>query len=122
MPRSLDPRSRLTLVLASDLDKPADVQPRIYARTLTLNQQRQLMVALERLKGNDATAKLDAAIDAAMICLSGWERMIDPETGDEIPFSRETIGDVLSIEELGEIFEAVTSAVTLSADDKKKSE
>ncbi|HUS38335.1 MAG TPA: hypothetical protein VMX74_02740 [Pirellulales bacterium] len=66
--------------------------------------------------------KISAAIDAAEVCLTGWENMTDPETGKSIPFGRETIGDVLNIDELGEVFEAVTSAAAASVDVKKKSE
>ena len=119
MPRSLDPGSVLTMVLACDVDKPPEVQPRIFARTLTLNQQRKLMAAMERMKGD---GKIDAALDAAEICLTGWQNMIDPATGNAIPFTRESIGDVLSIEELIEVFSAVSDAGRTSAGDKKKSE
>lgn len=121
MPRSLDPASRLTMVLACDVDKPRETQPRIFARTLTLNQQRKLMAAMGRMK-SEPDDKIEAAIDAAEICLIGWENMTDPQTGKAIEFSREAIGDVLSIEELVEVFGAVTSAGSATASDKKKSE
>lgn len=107
------------MALACDIDKPRETQPRIFARTLTLNQQRKLMAAMERMKGD---GKIDAALDAAEICLTGWENMTDPTTGQTIVFSREAIGDVLSIEELAEVFTAVSGAGKTSADDKKKSE
>lgn len=123
MPRSLDPSSRLTFVLACDIDKPSESQPRIFARTLTLNQQRKLMKAMASLRGaDDPDMQIDAGLDAAEICLTGWENMIDPATGQSIPFSRETIGDVLSIEELAEVFEAVIGSSTPTGDDQKKSE
>ena len=113
MPRSLDPSSRLTFVLKCDVDKPKESQPRIFARTLTLNQQRKLMKAMVSLRGaNDPDAQIEAGLDAAEVCLTGWENMTDPATGEAIPFSRETIGDVLSIEELAEVFEAVIGSST----------
>ena len=121
MPRSLDPSSRLTMVLVCDVDKPKETQPRIFARTLTLNQQRKLMAAMGRMK-SEPDDKIEAAIDAAEICLIGWENMRDPQTGKAIEFNREAIGDVLSIEELVEVFNAVTSAGSATASDKKKSE
>lgn len=123
MPRSLDPSSRLTFVLACDVDKPRETQPRIFARTLTLNQQRKLMAAMDRMKtAANADEKISSAIDAAEVCLIGWENMTNPDDGTAIVFSRETIGDVLSIDELAEVFEAVTSAAKPSVSDKKKSE
>lgn len=121
MPRSLDPSSRLTMVLACDVDKPPESQPRIFARTLTLNQQRKLMAAMDRMKKSEtASDKISAALDAAEVCLVGWENMTDPASGQAIAFSRETIGDVLSLEELVEVFGAVTAAATPSGEDKKK--
>lgn len=123
MPRSLDPNNRLTFVLACDLDKPKETQPRIFARTLTINQQRRLMSAMHEMRDDGGPAsKIDAALDAAEVCLVGWENMIDPATNQEIAFSREAIGDVLTIDEMVEVFEAVISAGTPTADDKKKSE
>lgn len=121
MPKSLDPSSRLTMVLACDVDKPPETQPRIFARTLTLNQQRKLIAAMDRMR-NTPDGKIDAALDAAEICLTGWENMTDPATGQAIIFSRETIGDVLNIDELIEVFNAVMSSGSASASDKKKSE
>jgi len=122
MPRSLDPSAKITMVLACDADKPRETQPRIFARTLTLNQQRKLMTAMTRMNtASEADQKIDAALDAAEICLTGWENMTD-ETGHTIPFSREAIGDVLTIDELGEVFNCVTSASRPDASDKKKSE
>ena len=120
MPRSLDPNSRLTLVLACDVDKVP--QPRIFARNPTINQQRSLIAAMQSMSSGDPAKTMEAALDAAMVCLLGWENMTEPETGMPIEFSREKIGDVLTIDELVEIFGVVTSASTPSVDDKKKSE
>ena len=123
MPRSLDPSSRLTMVLACDADKPTETQPRIFARCLTLNQQRKLMVAMARMqKATNPNEQIESAMDAAEVCLIGWENMIDPATQQAIQFGRETIGDVLTIDELVEVFHAVTSASTPTVSDKKKLE
>ena len=121
MPRSLDPSSRLTMVLACDVDKPRETQPRIFARTLTLNQQRKLMAAMARMQTASADEKIDAALDAAEICLTGWENMTG-QNGEAIQFSRDAIGDVLSMEELAEVFSAVSGAGKASASEKKESE
>ena len=81
------------------------------------------MTAMNRMKtSEDPDDKISSAIDAAEVCLVGWENMTDPVTGEAILFSRETIGDILSIEELAEVFEAVTSAALASSADRKKSE
>lgn len=124
MPKSLEPNSRITMVLACDIDKPSDIQPQIFARTLTLNQQRKMMRAMRAMKdsGGDADKMIDAALDAAEVCLTGWKNMVDPDSGEPIAFSREAIGDVLSLEEMTEVFDAVIESGKASPGDQKKSE
>jgi len=113
MPRSLDPNSKLTMVLACDVDKTP--QPKIFAKSPTLNQQRKLVSLLTSLDNGGLAEKFDAIIDAAAVCLTGWENI-------PLEFSRDNIGEVLSLEEIIEVFSFLVSATVPSADDKKKSE
>ena len=113
MPRSLDPSSKLTMVLACDADKTP--QPKIFAKAPTLNQQRKLITLLTSLDGGGLAEKFDAIIDAAAVCLTGWENI-------PVEFSRDSIGEVLSLEEIVEVFSFLVGSSTASADDKKKSE
>jgi hypothetical protein len=115
MPRSLDPNAKLTLVLACDVDKPAATQPKIFASAPTLNQQRKLVGLLTSLEQGSIAEKFDAIIDAAAICLTGWENI-------PVEFSRDTIGDVLNLEEIVEVFHFLVAGSLPSPDDKKKSE
>ena len=109
------------MVLACDVDKPRETQPRIFARTLTLNQQRKLMAAMSRMQTASSDDKIDAALDAAELCLTGWENMTG-QNGEAIRFGRDAIGDVLSMEELAEVFSAVSSSGRASVSEKKESE
>ncbi len=113
MPRSLDPSSRLTMVLASDVDK--NPQPKIFAKSPTLNQQRKLIGLISSLEKSSLVQQFDAILDAATMMLTGWENI-------PFDFSRENIGEVLSMEELIEVLTFLISASALTADDKKKSE
>lgn len=113
MPRSLDPNSKLTMVLACDVDKTP--QPKIFAKAPTLNQQRKLIGLIETLQGGSVQSQFDAIMDAAYSCLTGWENI-------SVEFSRDAIGDVLSLEELMEVFGFLVTASSASVDDKKKSE
>lgn len=113
MPRSLDPNSKLTMVLACDVDKTP--QPKIFAKAPTINQQRKLIGLIETLSGGDVKSQFDAIMDAAATCLTGWENI-------PLEFSKENIGEVLSLEELVEVFSFLVTATVPSADDKKKSE
>lgn len=113
MPRSLDPSSRLTMVLASDVDK--NPQPKIFAKSPTLNQQRKLIGLISSLEKSSLVEQFDAILDAATMMLTGWENI-------PFDFNRENIGEVLSMEELIEVLTFLISASAPSADDKKKSE
>ena len=111
------------MVLACDADKPAETRPEIYARTLTLNQQKKLMTVLVKMQSAESPSEqIEHALDAAEICLTGWRHMINPDNGQAIEFNRDNIGEVLSLEELMEVFDSVTSAATTTSEDKKKSE
>jgi len=113
MPRSLDPSSRLTMVLACDLDK--DPQPRIFAKQPTLNQQKKLIRVLSSLEKSNMLEGFDAIHDAASELIQGWENI-------PVPFSREAIGDVLTMEEVVEVLGFLVSTSEATVDDKKKSE
>lgn len=115
MPRSLDPNSRITMVLACDQDKPKETQPRIFAKSPTLSQQRKLVSLLSSLNDGGILEKFDVILDAAETCLTGWENI-------PTPFSREGIADVLNLEEIVEVISFLASASSASANVKKKSE
>ncbi len=120
MPRSLEPGLRIVFVLECDNDKTP--QPKAFGKSLNISQARKLMSSMDAMKkAASSDAKIECAIDAAMSVLTGWENMTDPDTGFEIPFSRESLQEVYSIEELTEILSIAAGDGRLSADDRKKS-
>jgi hypothetical protein len=88
------------MVLAADLDKVP--QPKIFAKQPTLNQQRKLIGVISSLSSGNLLEQFDAIIDAAATMLTGWENI-------PVEFSRDTIGDVLSLEELVEVLSILVS-------------
>ena len=116
MPKSLDTTDRIVFVLASDADKPRDVQPRLIGQVLTLSRQRKLMAAVKQMQQlKDADEQIEAALDAVEVCLSGWENF-----GRE--YSREALCEVLTIAEIREVIDAIVTTFTADGDDLKKSE
>jgi len=102
------------MVLACDVDKTP--QPRIFAKSPTLNQQRKLIGVMTSLeKSGDILEKFDAMLDMAALLISGWENI-------DLPYSRETLGDVLTADELVEVLTFLMSHSQATPDDKKKSE
>ena len=121
MPRSLEPNSRLVFVLECDRDKTP--QPRAFGRTLSISQSRKLMAAMESMrKATTVDDRIENILDAAMSVITGWENMTDPNTGEAIPFTRENLADVYSIDELTEILGLAAGDGRLTADERKKSE
>lgn len=118
MPRSLDPNSRITMVLACDQDKPKETRPEIYAKAPTLGTQRVLVRTLAKFRSGvsiaDYDSITDSLLDAAEMCLTGWKNI-------PTEFSRKGIEDVLNLEEIAEVIGFLASA-SASATDKKKSE
>jgi len=131
MPRSLDPKKPIVFVLASDIDKPKETQPRFIGHHLDKRAGMELLDAfqclqvlmaeqtgvIERLK------KVDTAATAAlMLCLDGWENMIDPSTGEHMEFNEKNLSRVLQLDEQMEALSHWMETFVASVDDKKKSE
>jgi hypothetical protein len=116
MPRSLDPSSRFTIVLASDLDKPRDTQPRLFGKPLTAIPQRDTHMLLEKLsKGTPSSSMYDEILDAAMKGLTGWENI-------SAEFGRESLGNIYQLDELVEVLSFLVSESIATPEVKKKSE
>ena len=101
------------MVLACDVDKTP--QPKIFAKSPTLNQQRKLISVIGSLEKGSLVEQFDAIIDAATMMLTGWENI-------PLEFTRENIGEVLNLEEIVEVLTFLVSASTAAPEDKKKSE
>lgn len=123
MPKALRPGVRYPIVL--DEDREIEPTPTFYARSLTLEAFQETTQALRALKDADAENKTEAmfvAFDAIKKSIVGWDNMTDPETGQLIPFNRETLPKLIDINEAMELLGKVITAGRLTADDRKKSE
>ena len=120
MPRSLDPNCKLWMALACDIGKTP--LPRIGARPLTGAQEIQLAKLMHDIGGMTPPEAMQATIEAAAICIREWENMIDPDSGETIPFNKENIPKVLCMEERCEVIAWLMNGAKPSPEDKKKSE
>jgi hypothetical protein len=81
------------------------------------------MAAMESMrKATTVDERIETILDAAMSVVTGWENMIDPNTSEAIPFTRDNLADVYSIDELTEILGLAAGDGRLTADERKKSE
>ena len=121
MPIASDPEATFNLVLFSDREKPADVQPRFVYRHLTARQWGKVCEThngLESFK-SDAEA-LEKVFGACRIGLVGWENITNPDGGGQMPFDADKLEEVLGISEASELMTMIRASGILGADCKKK--
>ena len=116
--RLLKPKDRIVFTLADDAHMPEDQRPKLVGKVLSVADAQKMMAMAEN--SPDRSAVIDKVLDAAMVGLSGWENVCYPETNDPIPFSRDSLAEWLTIEELTEIVDFLAGRLTV--DERKKSE
>lgn len=120
MPRALEPGLIFPIVLESDRGKTP--QPTFLAKSLSIRGQRRLLECVERIQQAAGKGEvIEAAVEAVASGLVGWKHMIDPGTGQDIPYSCDALSEVLAIDELMEIVGKLIGAGQLSEEERKKS-
>lgn len=122
--RSLAPGKRLVITFQGNEGDPPEKQPRIFAKTLTANDDKAVLSILSRLNdsGNGNHSKMiEMAIEGVALCLTGWENVTD-EDGKPVAFSKEAIGSVLRTQDCMEIMNFVMEQGRLTVEDRKKSD
>lgn len=124
MPILFDPEHVIRIVLDSDTDKPNPptflYRATSWRETLGLAQKYDDLPSVVEKSG--AEAGFDLVAQLATTGLVGWENMVDPATGQAVPFDRDALLDILTMPELGELIAKVQNARRLSGEDRKKSE
>ena len=119
MPRALEPNRLISIVLSGDKD--TDPTPTFYARALSVRAFTGIIDAFTAIKeSKDAAQQLTLAMAQICKCIVDWDNMIDPDTGDPIPFSQDALSEVLDLMECLELMEALTKGAQLNADEEKK--
>lgn len=120
MPRSLEPGTRLPIVLDADVGK--DPCPTFYAKSLSVRMFREGVGALQTIQSaTDKAEVMFSAFSTLRPAIVGWSGMIDPDTGREIEYDPERLDDLLDIEEAMELIRKIMESGRLSVDDRKKS-
>ena len=122
MPLALDPEQTLKIILDSDKDKEASVQPLFVYRYLTGRQWREVgrtRDTLESAKNADEVA--DKVYLIASTGLVGWENMVDPTNGKPIEFDTDRLEDIIGLHEAQELIVKILQQ-SPTMEDKKKLE
>lgn len=121
MPRALEPGLKRAVVLPYDQGKPVGEQPRFFYASQSLSRGGKIGALMDRTKDATGAVEVHESVIATLKeVIIGWENLIDPETGNEIPFSVERVGDVLTMADANELLTEVFRASVVDPDDQKK--
>lgn len=121
MPSALEPGRRQRIVLDCDRDKTPE--PAFFARSLSIRDFREIVGTLTQIR--DAKKKielLEIALQGVCRVVTGWENMVDPDTGLDIEFCQDALEKTITVDEAVEILSHCIRNNTLSEDERKKSE
>ncbi len=120
---------RRTMVLDCDKDDPPAKRATFFARQLSVGEKQEVLSLMDQLdQPIDATnpiestnERFEAMATAAKICISGWEKVVHPETGKPLPFSKDAIKNVLTESEIMEVVNYVLRLSGVEDGELKKS-
>lgn len=113
MPVFLEPNQKFPIVLDIDRDKPADVRPTFYARSLSMREQLSLSAEMDAsLQHEETEAIFAATCELLGRYLVGWTNMGEFEFGCDVR-------EFLSHGEARELLRKVMTNQHLSSDEKK---
>lgn len=110
MPLALDPQKTHKIVLSSDEDKPADIQPAFIVKYLTGREWLELAELddqLTTITGSVASGKHSFMM--AKKFLIDWENMVEPD-GTIIPFDLDKLEDICGLMEVVELGQKILRA------------
>jgi len=122
MGRALEPGEKFPIVLDWDADKPEGQRPTIYTVALSMRRQMRLGQLLDDAPKSSGSREFFEALQVGLAeVVTGWRNFRNPETGEEIPFSKEALLDVFTTAEAYEVFRKVMAGNSLTKADEKNS-
>jgi len=123
MPLACDPNETLLICLKTDEDKPEADRPVFRFHYLTVREWREhswLADDQKRLEAMKMEELLDALADAVRVNLIGWDRMPSRD-GAGTPYDPARLAEMLTVEELWELFFKARRQSRLDPEAKKNS-
>lgn len=125
MGRALEPGVPIELVLDWDMDKPVESRPVFITKALSIRGRERLAAAYDEffdvLRSEEGTAErlVSGTLDLLELFITGWKNQKDPDTGVDIPFSRDGFKDVLTQAEAFELVRKAISGTEPTTEEKK---
>jgi hypothetical protein len=118
MPFVVDPGAIHRIVLSSDEDKTP--QPVFLYRHLSFRKFAELETLRSSIGKEDLAESIRKQFSALADGLVGWVNLVDPDTGQLIPFDPARMPDLLTVAEAQEILMKRLTGAVPSVEDKKK--
>lgn len=115
MPRPLEPNQEFPIVLACDQDKPEGKQPTFWFRSISRRDWKAIAEEVKAAHPGDVFAQAEAFCQRLLV---RWDRMVNAETGEAVPFDPANLDTIVENADLLELFDRLS----FSPRDKKKSE
>ncbi len=113
MPRFLEPNQKFPIVLDSDKDKPIDLRPTFFAKSLSMREQNKLGAQLDEAFAHKTTVAIfDATCELLKEHLVGWQNMGSYEFGCDVQ-------EFLGHDEAREILRKVLANQHVTPEEKK---
>ena len=117
MPRFCKPDVIYKIVLEED--EGSSPLPAFFAKSVSMATHWKVAEAIDREGIDTVDEYFNKNVDALMEVLTGWENIVDPNTNEEIKFSREAILKVLTAKEVMEVVRKALYNDTIKVDEKK---
>ncbi len=122
--RKYDPRRPYKVWLECFNDFPESERPTFTYRRASADEWDQIADAVdaEANQQTDPKSVSQRVFSVASIGLMGWDRQVNPATGESVPFDIGKLRSVINTKEAVELCELRLQGSTLTLDEKKTSE
>ncbi len=119
--RKYDPRGSFDIVLSVFSDYPAEQQPTFTYRRLSVAEWDAMDDEADKLRDLTSTKEYrKRVVELATKGLLGWDKQVDIETGDAVPFDISQISRVINHDDAMELCAHRKDHCTMTFVDKKK--
>lgn len=125
MPISMNPKETKEISLASDQALPVDRRPVFIVKPLTAAETLELNRCTQEWDPQKSTTLdlIETAFETAALAIVGWRHMVDPSTGEEVPYNgKDSLMRWLTLNEGLELLNSAVAAYSLDEADLGNSE
>ncbi len=96
MPRFCRPDQKYKIVLDEDKEMPKETQPVFWAKSVSMADHQIVAEQMDRNSADSVAEYFDSNIEALAVVITGWDKIIDPVSGEAVEFSVKAMKKVLT--------------------------